>query len=79
MGSVPLTLGDKWFDKFAVQSLLGTLKAIIIVEIDERCGELEVRGTSRKISWIQGHTMTRCTRLSAQLPKSTYKPQNGRI
>jgi hypothetical protein len=50
MGSVPVTLGDKWFDKFAVKSLLGTPKVIIIVEMDERCGELEARGTSRIIS-----------------------------
>jgi hypothetical protein len=50
MGSVPVTLVDKWFDKFAVKSRLGTPKVIIIVEMDERCGELEARGTSRKIS-----------------------------
>jgi len=33
--SVLVALGDKWFDKLAVQSLLGTPKAMTISEIDD--------------------------------------------
>lgn len=31
--SVPVSLGDKWFDKLAIQSLLGTPKAMTLPEI----------------------------------------------
>lgn len=33
--SVPVTLGDTWLDKLAVQALLGTPKSIAFTEIDE--------------------------------------------
>jgi hypothetical protein len=62
--SVPVTLGDNWFDKLAVQSLLGTPNAMTLTEIDEAIEswkrEHELRG-----SRIQGYTITLCAWLLA--------------
>jgi 2,4-dienoyl-CoA reductase-like NADH-dependent reductase (Old Yellow Enzyme family) len=33
--SVPVNLGDKWFDKMAIQAILGTPKAMTLTEINE--------------------------------------------
>lgn len=33
--SVPVVLSDKWYDKMAIQSLLGTPRAMTIEEIDQ--------------------------------------------
>lgn len=33
--SVPVNMSDKWLDKMAIQSLLGTSKAMTVTEIDQ--------------------------------------------
>jgi 2,4-dienoyl-CoA reductase-like NADH-dependent reductase (Old Yellow Enzyme family) len=56
--SVPVTLGDKWFDKLAVQSFLGTPKAMTLNEIDEAIGNWKRGARVAKAARFKGYNYT---------------------